>query len=203
MGRITTLFLDIGGVLLTNGWDQRVRRRVFERFGLNYDEFRGLDDAVFDAFETGKMSLEEYLERVVFHKERSFSRAEFREFMFAQSIAFPEMIALMRRVKARNGLTVVAVNNEGRELAEYRHRAFELRRIFDLRVSSWLVHLRKPDEAMYRLALDAAQARAEQVVYVDDNEMFVEVARGLGIRGVCHKDYQTTRAALGGLGLDS
>jgi putative hydrolase of the HAD superfamily len=198
---ITTLFLDIGGVLLTNGWDHNIRRRAAQKFELDYDEMNERHHLTFDTYEEGKLSLDEYLNRVVFYQARSFSPEEFKAFMYAQSQPYPEMIELMRGLKTRHTLQVAAVSNEGRELTVYRVQQFQLGTFMDFFVSSCFVHYRKPDEDMYRIALDIAQVQPEQVVYIDDRAMFVEVAQGLGIRGIIHKDYETTRKALEALGL--
>ncbi len=198
---ITTLFLDIGGVLLTNGWDHNIRRRAAEKFSLDYDEMNERHHLTFDTYEEGKLSLDGYLNRVVFYQERPFSREEFKAFMYSQSKPFPEMIELMRGLKSQHGLEIAAVSNEGRELTMYRVQQFNLGSVIDFFISSCFVHYRKPDEDMYRIALDIAQVSPERVVYIDDRAMFVEVARGLGIAGIIHTGYDTTRTALEELGL--
>ena len=71
----------------------------------------------------------------------------------------------------------------------------------DFFISSCFVHIRKPDEDLYRLALDCAQVLPEQVVYIDDRAMFVEVAQSLHIGGIHHRGYDSTKAALADLGL--
>ncbi len=193
---ITTFFLDIGGVLLTNGWDHNIRTRAADKFSLDYDEMNERHHLTFDTYEEGKLSLDEYLNRVVFYQDRSFSREEFKAFMYAQSQPFPEMIELIHRLKNQHGLQVAAVSNEGRELTVYRIRQFKLRTIIDFFVSSCFVHYRKPDADIYRIALDIAQVRPEQVVYIDDRAMFVEVAQGLGLRGIVHNGYESTQKSL-------
>ena len=193
---ITTLFLDIGGVLLTNGWDHTIRTHAADQFGLDYEEMNERHHLTFDTYEEGKLSLDEYLNRVVFYQERSFSREAFKAFMYAQSQPLPEMLELMRGLKTQHGLQVAAVSNEGRELTVYRVQQFKLGTFIDFFVSSCFVHYRKPDEDMYRIALDIAQVHPEQVVYIDDRAMFVEVAQGLGIRGIIHKGYETTQKTL-------
>jgi len=198
---VTTLFLDIGGVLLTNGWDHNIRTHAADRFGLEYEEMNERHHLTFDTYEEGKLSLDEYLNRVVFYRDRSFSREEFRAYMYAQSQAFPEMIELMCRLKSQHNLAIAAVSNEGRELTAYRVQQFKLGSFIDFFISSCFVHYRKPDEDMYRIALDIAQVRPEQVVYIDDRAMFVEVAQGLGIRGIIHTSYQSTSKALEEFGL--
>jgi putative hydrolase of the HAD superfamily len=198
---ITTLFLDIGGVLLTNGWDRGIRTVASEKFGLDYKEMDERHHLTFDTYEEGKLSLDEYLNRVVFYQERSFSREEFKAFMYAQSRPFPETIELMRDLKTKHRLQVAAVSNEGRELTMYRVKQFKLGTFIDFFISSCFVHYRKPDADLYHIALDIAQVSPEQVVYIDDRDMFVEVAEGLGIRGIVHSDFETTRKTLEGLGL--
>jgi len=198
---ITTLFLDIGGVLLTNGWDRKARRLAAETFALDCDEMDERHHLTFDTYEEGKLSLEEYLTRVVFYEERPFSREEFRAFMFSQSRPFPEMIELVRHVKARHRLKVAVVSNEGRELNEHRIREFQLGTFIDFFISSSFVHYRKPDADIYRIALDIAQVEPAQVVYIEDRPMFGEVARGLGTNGIVHTGCEATRRELAGFGL--
>ena len=155
----------------------------------------------FDTYEVGKLTLEEYLHRTVFYRKRPFTREQFREFMFAQSKPHPEMIQLVRRLKARYRLEIAVVSNEGRELNLHRIQKFKLDAFVDFFISSCFVHFRKPDIDLYRLALDVAQVPAEEVVYIEDRPMFVQVAETLGIRGIRHVDYETTRARLAAFGL--
>ena len=200
---ITTLFLDIGGVLLTDGWDHLARRRAAKHFKLNRAEMEDRHHLTFDTYEEGKLTLEEYLGRVVFHRKRPFTRAQFRRFMFAQSKPYPEMIELIRKLKARYGLKIAVVSNEGRKLNAYRIRKFKLDRFVDSFISSCFVHVRKPDADIFRLAQDIAQAPARQVVYIENTPMFVQVAEGLGIRSILHTDYRSTCAKLASLGLQN
>ncbi len=199
--RISTLFLDIGGVLLTNGWDRVARKQAAERFHLDMAEMDERHHLTFDTYEVGKLSLDEYLTRVVFYEERSFTREEFRTFMFDQSRPYPGMIDLIRGVKTRYGLKAAAVNNEGRELSIHRIRKFKLDSFIDCFVSSSFVHFRKPDADIYRTALDVVQAVPSQVLYIDDRPMFVDVARGLGINGIHHQTLDATKTALESFGL--
>jgi putative hydrolase of the HAD superfamily len=197
---ITTLFLDIGGVLLTNGWDREARLRATQTFRLDYQEMDERHHLTFDIHEEGKLSLDEYLQRVIFYQPRNFSLQEFKDFMFSQSMPFPDMIELVHELKNRYGLKIAAVSNEGRELTVYRIQTFDLGRIIDFFISSCFVHFRKPDHDIYKIAMDIAQVPPEQVVYIDDRPMFVEVAKGLGIRGIHHISYEATREALKAMG---
>jgi len=199
---ITTLFLDVGGVLLTNGWGRQSRAAAAKTFALDAEEMEDRHHLTFDTYESGKLTLEEYLSRTVFYQERPFTREQFREFMFAQSQPNPEMLELVRRLKARHALRIAVVNNEARELNAHRIQKFKLGEFVDFFISSCFVHFRKPDADIYRLALDVAQVAAEQVAYIDDQPLFVQVAQGLGIHGIRHADYQSTRAQLAALGLD-
>ncbi len=198
---IRALFLDIGGVLLSNGWGREERHRAAEAYHLDREEMDERHHLTFDTYEEGKLSLDEYLSRVVFHTQRSFTPAEFKEFMFAQSTALPPMMDYVRNLKARHGLKVAVVSNEGRELTEHRIRTFRLNEFVDFFVSSCFVHIRKPDTDIFRLALDIAQVPATEVAYVEDRRMFVQVARQMGILGIHHTDFETTRSALGRAGL--
>lgn len=190
---ITTLFIDIGGVLLTNGWDRAARARAVEHFRLDAEETAERHHLTFDTYEEGKLTLEEYLQRVVFYRKRNFSVADFRKFMFAQSKPLPDMIQYICELKAKHGLKVAVVSNEGRELNAHRIRKFKLDRFVDFFISSCYVHFRKPDADIYRAALDIAQVSTRHVLYLEDREMFVQIARGLGIRAIQHVDLTTTR----------
>ena len=198
---ITTLFLDIGGVLLSDGWDRHARQRAATKFELDLAEMETRHHLTFETYEEGKLTLEEYLSLTVFYEKRPFTREQFRDFMFAQSKPHPEMIDLFAQLKVRHRLKIVVVSNEARELNAYRIRRFELDGFVDAFVSSCFVHLRKPDADMFRLALDISQTPADQVVYIENTPMFVHVAEGLGIRSILHTDVSSTRAQLASLGL--
>jgi putative hydrolase of the HAD superfamily len=198
---ITALFIDIGGVLLTNGWDHASRELAAKTFDLNFEEMESRHRLTFDTYEMGKITLEEYIDRVVFYQPRSFSPNQFQEFMFAQSKAFPQMIELTSKIKAKHGLKVVVVSNEGRELNAYRIQKFKLDSFVDLFVSSSFVKLRKPDVDIFRIALDISQVPPNQVIYIEDRLLFVEVAEGLGIRSLHHRDYESTVTKLASFGL--
>ena len=200
---ITTLFLDIGGVLLTNGWDHHARERAATNFKLELADMEDRHHLTFDTYEEGKLTLEEYLGRVVFYQERPFTRAQFRRFMFAQSQPYPEMLELIAQLKVRHGLKIAVVSNEGRELNTYRIREFKLGGFVDFFISSSFVHLRKPDVDIFRLALDIAQVPVNEIVYIENTPLFVQVAEGLGIQSILHTDYSSTCAKLASFGLQN
>jgi len=200
---ITTLFLDIGGVLLTNGWDHHARRRAAKNFNLKWAEMEDRHGLNFAAHEEGRVTFEEYLARVIFHQKRPFTRSQFRLFMFAQSKPYTKMIEMVRNLKARYGLRIAVVSNESREVNAYRIRKFKLGGFVDTFISSCFVHARKPDVEMFRLALDVAQAPPRHVLYIENTPMFVQIAESLGIRSILHTDYKSTRAKLASFGLQS
>ncbi|MCB9854536.1 MAG: HAD family phosphatase [Phycisphaerales bacterium] len=200
-GAVNTLFLDVGGVLLTNGWDRQARQRAAETFGLDPAEMNDRHRMTFDTYETGKLSLDDYLTRVVFFEKRAFTREAFTAFMFAQSEQLPNMIEYVLALKKLHNLRVAIISNEGHELTEHRVRTFPLSKVADFFIFSCYVHLRKPDVDIFRLALNVAQVEPSSVAYLDDRAMFAEVAASLGIHGIHHESVDTTRRKLADLGL--
>ena len=198
---ITTLFIDVGNVLLTDSWGPAMRQRAVEQFGFDLTEVAQRSQLTFEGYEEGNISLDEYLDWVVFYQPRSFSREALKAFMLAQSQSQPDMIALVRDLKARYGLKVAVVTNDGREFFIHRVRQFELKAFVDFFIVSSFVHYRKPEPAIYRLALDIAQVEPSEVAYIDDQSLFVEVARKFSIHTIHHTGHDTTCAALVALGL--
>ncbi len=198
---ITTLFVDLGNVLLTDSWGPAMRQKALEQFDFDFAEVAKRSQLTFEGYEEGKVSLDEYLDWVVFHQQRSFSREAITTFMLGQSQPHPEMIALVQSLRARYGLKVAVVTNDGREFFVHRVKQFRLKEFVDFFIVSCFVHYRKPEVEIYRMALDIAQVNPEEVVYIDDQELFVEVAQSLGLHGLHHTDYASTRAALAALGL--
>jgi len=199
---ITCVFVDIGGVLLTNGWDHHARRRAVAKFKLNWAEMEERHRLVFEIHEEGKLTFEDYLSLVIFYEKRPFTRAQFRRFMCEQSEPHEDMIGLVARLKTRHNLKIAVVSNESLELNAYRIRTFKLDGFVDSFISSCFVHLRKPDANIFRLALDITQAPAHQVLYIENTPMFVQIAEGLGIRSILHTDCKSTHAQLASLGLE-
>jgi putative hydrolase of the HAD superfamily len=198
---ITCLFVDIGGVLLTNGWDHHLRKQAATDFKLDWDELESRHHLNVDVYETDKLTLKDYLARVVFHEKRPFTPTQFRDFMFAHSQPYPEMIELITRLKIRYGLKIFVVSNEAREINDYRIEKFKLGEFVDCFISSCYVHLRKPDKDIFRLALDIAQVPAKQTAYIENTPLLVQVAETFGIRGILHTDYKSTCEKLAALGL--
>ena len=200
---VTTLFLDIGGVMLSNGWGHESRRSAADVFNLDFDEMDERHHVIQITYEEGKITLNEYLKRVVFYQKRSFTIDQFREFMFSQSTPNLEMIEYIKQLKNKYNLKIAVVNNEGRELNEHRIKKFKLNQFVDFFISSCFVHFRKPDADIFRIALDIAQVPVQHVVYIEDMQMFVDVAKDLGIRGIHHKNYLSTSDELALMGLKS
>jgi len=188
-------------VLLTNGWDHHARRRAAANFKLAWAEMEERHRLTFETHEDGKLTFDEYLSQVVFYEKRTFTRAQFRQFMFTQSKPYPDMLEMVARLKARYGLRVAVVSNESREVNAYRIRKFKLDSFVDTFISSCFVHLRKPDPEIFRLALDIAQTPARHVLYLENTPMFVGIAEGFGIRSILHKDYKSTCTQLASFGL--
>lgn len=193
---ITTIFIDLGGVLLTNSWSRTSRAEAIQFFELDAEDTEERHHLTFDTYEVGKITLDEYLNRVVFFKERTFTRDDFRQFMFSRSQPYDDMIALVKQLKAQYKLRIAVVSNEGRELAEYRIRQFKLHDFVNFFIVSSFVHFRKPDVDIFRVALDTAQVDPSEVLYLEDRPMFVQVAETLGIKGFHHIDYSSTVEAL-------
>lgn len=202
MAEITALFFDIGGVLLTNGWDRDSRELAAEKFHLDWKEFEERHELVLHAFETGKLGLDEYLDRVIFYCKRSFTRQEVKDFIYSQATAVPESLEFMRRLaKTPRRYLISALNNESRDLNAYRIETFHLRDYFDVFLSSCYLGVRKPDEAIYKLALSITQRKGEETVFVDDRALNLECAQELGMHTIQFKSARQLEQELAELGV--
>jgi putative hydrolase of the HAD superfamily len=191
--KISTLFLDIGGVLLTNGWGREQRQNAIEKFGLDKNEMDDRNALVWDTYELDKLTLDDYLKYVVFFKERSFTKDEFISFMYAQSQALDGALEYFKQLKEERGYKVVALSNESRELNTYRIKKFKLNELFDFFISSCYVELRKPDPDIYKIALDTAQVSPDESVYIDDRLTYIEFAKNLGFETIHYKGIDSAK----------
>jgi len=196
MARITTLFWDIGGVVLTNGWDRNSRKEAGEAFHLDWDDFQDRHELSFPAFDAGQLSLNDYLDRTLFYRPRKFTREEFTAFMFAQSKEFPAVRVILDQCVATNRYFVGAINNEPLELNQYRIEAFHLRRSFQVFFSSCYIHSRKPEEGIFRVALAVTQRKPEECVFIDDRPLNLEAPRRLGMSVIHHQSPDQLRSEL-------
>jgi putative hydrolase of the HAD superfamily len=202
LAEIKALFWDVGGVLLTNAWDHTQREAAVKRFQLDREEFAERHDLVVSSFERGKISLEEYLDRVVFYRPRTFTREEFKKCMYELSEANPAVLTFARKLAKADKYLMGTINNESRELNQYRIETFGMREIFKVFVSSCYVGLRKPEEAIYRLALDITQQVPEQCCFIDDRALNLEVAKRLGMHTIEMDDVEQLQKDLRKLGVD-
>jgi len=198
---IKVLFFDIGGVLLTNGWDRTSRRLASDEFDLDWDEFQDRHDSVSGDFEIGKLTMPDYLRRTVFYRERDFTEAAFVDFMKSQSKVKPDSLAVARGLAETGQYLMATLNNESRELNDFRIETFGLQEYFSLFLSSSYLGVSKPDREIYSVAVDVVQYQPEQCVFIDDRELNLECANLLGIRPVLFTDADQLRVSLGELGV--
>ena len=203
MSAIRALFWDVGGVLLTNAWDHTERAAALEHFQLDEKEFHGRHEMVVSSFERGKITLDEYLDRTVFYRPRPFTREVFREYMFALSKPFPEVLEFAHALANSGKYFMGTINNESRELNYYRIEQFGLRKLFRLFVSSCFVGYRKPERDIYRLALEITQIPAEQCCFIDDRALNLECAAKLGMKTIEMRHVDQLREDLAKLGVTS
>ena len=196
MPDITTMFWDIGGVILTNGWDRHSRREAAKVFDLDYEEFQDRHDLSFPALDAGRITLDEYLDRTLFYRARPFTREEFTAYIFAQSREFRETRAVLDDVTKENKYFIGSINNEPLELNEYRIEAFDLRRNFEVFFSSCYLSSRKPEESIFRIALEVTQRPPEKCIFVDDRALNLEVPRRLGMHVIHYQDAAQLRSEL-------
>ena len=196
MADITTMFWDIGGVILTNGWDRVSRREAAKVFHLDWEEFQDRHDLSFPALDAGRITLNEYLDRTLFHHPRSFTREEFIAYIFAQSREFSESRAVLDEVTRTRKYFIGSINNEPLELNQYRIAAFNLRRNFEVFFSSCYVRSRKPEEAIFRMALEVSQRPPEQCLFIDDRLLNLDVPRRLGMNVIHYQNAERLRSEL-------
>jgi len=200
---VKILFFDVGGILLTNGWGHESRQKAAEKFGLDYEEMEALHNFIFNVYEIGRITLEEYLDTVVFNLPRDFPREDFKEFIFSQSQELPEMLQWLKEWKKESGFRIISINNEGKELNDYRVKKFKLHECFDAFVSSCEVKMRKPDPGIFQTAMGISLVPPEQCIYFDDRIMFVHAAQKLGIRAFHHTSPSSTIKILEQLKLEN
>ncbi len=190
------LFLDIGGILLSNGWGHESREKAAKHFNINYTEMDLLHHFIFNIYEIGRISLDDYLDTVVFDHKRDFTKADFKQFMFDQSTELPGMLQWIKEWKKDCGFRVLSLNNEGKELNDYRIKEFALHECFDAFISSCEVGMRKPNPGIFKLAMGIAHVQPEDCFYFDDRLMLVHAAKKVGINSFHHEGFLETKAIL-------
>jgi putative hydrolase of the HAD superfamily len=201
MTEIKALFWDNGGVFLTNGWDRNSRRAAVEKFHLDWNDFEDRHELMLDAFETGRATLDDYLHRTVFYRERPFSSDDFKAFMFAQSQPYAEPLAFLGQIARSRRFLMASLNNESREINEYRIDKFALRDYFEAFFSSCYLGVRKPDPGIYKLALKITQQKPAECILIDDRGLNLEVAREVGIHTILFKNLAQLRNDLAGFNI--
>lgn len=194
--KIKVIFFDIGGVLLSDGWDRHSRKKAALNFGFDYDEMDQLHQIHFPIYEIGSYSLSAYLDKTVFYTKRDFSKEEFQTFIMAQSQELPHTLTWLKVWNEKHKFRIFSINNEGKELHDYRTEQFRLHELFEGFITSGYVGLRKPDPKIYQLALNIVQAKPEQCIYFDDRDYLVKAARDMGINAFQHRSFENTKHIL-------
>ena len=203
MTKISSLFWDVGGVFLTNAWDHEQRQQTLKQFGLDEAEFESRHEMLVSSFERGKITLQDYLERTIFYRPRSFTIETFTQHMFSLSQPDPEALQLAKQLTRSGKYLMSTINNESKELNLFRIQTFGLREIFSLFVSSCFVGLRKPEEGIYRLALEITQRPAEECCFIDDRPLNLDSAAKLGMHVIQMENAKQLRQDLAKLGVSA
>ena len=198
---VRALFWDVGGVLLSNAWDRTQRLSALEHFRLDEEEFHSRHEMVVSSFERGKITLDEYLDRTVFYRTRSFTREAFKDFMFSLSQPIPEVLSFARALADSGKYLMGTINNESRELNLYRIEHYGLHQIFRLFVSSCFVGLRKPESGIYRLAVEITHMNPEECAFIDDRGINLECAAALGMHTIEMKTLQLLQGDMEKIGV--
>jgi putative hydrolase of the HAD superfamily len=202
MSGISTILWDVGGVLLTNGWDLQQRREVLSRFGIDSAEFERRHAEVDEAWEKDEMSADEYLRRVLFYEPRTFTPAEFLDAIRNESkVLTDSAIEILSELSASEHYVLATVNNESRALNEFRLARFELLDRFDAFFTSCYLGLRKPDRRIYQIALDVLQRDPEETVFIDDRAENVAAAASLGVHAIRYTGSASLAEELARLGV--
>ena len=181
---------------MTNGWDHPLRKKTSETFGVNYTEMESRHQLIFEMFEVGKLTFDEYLKRIIFFEKRAFSIQDVKQFIFEAVRPFDDMINFIKEIKEQYHLKVVIVSNESKDLAVDRIHRFDLTSFVDFFIISSFVHCRKPDPEIYHMSLDILQVPPTQIIYIDDRLLLIEMAKELGIQGIHHENFESTQATL-------
>ena len=197
---IDLVLFDIGGVLGSNGWDREQRASAGEHFGIDMEDFQYRHEETVGALETGEITLDEYLDVTVFSTEQQFSPAEFKAFMFAQSVPWPDSIAVARSL-AQTGVRMATLNNESEELNCYRIERFGLGSIFPIFFSSCWLGVRKPTRRIYERVFGMTQADPRRTLFVDDRAQNLKPAAALGVKTILFENAEQLRASLRAQGL--
>ena len=196
------ILFDIGGVLLTNGWDHRERAAVAEQFHLDSAALEARHAAPYDAWERGAITAAEYMDAVVFYEPRSFSREDLFAAICAQSVELPDgALGILKEVSASHPCRVGALNNEALETNEYRLERFGLRMYLEFTFTSCYLGLRKPEPAIYRRVLGILGKPAERTLFIDDRAENAAAAASVGMKTIHFTGADALRRELKSLGV--
>jgi putative hydrolase of the HAD superfamily len=197
VSEIRAIYCDVGGVLLTNGWDHNIRRRVVEKFGLDVAAFEARHEQPNDEWEKGKITIDEYLSQTVFYEPRRFTREAFVDAMKNESqVLHVESLRTIAALRHSGQFTVAMLNNESAELNGYRIRKFTLDECFDCFFSSCYVGLRKPGAEIYLLGLKLLQRAPQECVFIDDRPENAAAAVAVGMHGIHFQSPEQMRSEL-------
>lgn len=199
------LIVDFGGVLTTPLQDAMAR--FAESIGIELQDlvrvtlkaYAGEDDDLVVGLETGRIPEDEFA--VAFARRlsevtpRLVDPTSVVHDLFAGMELEESMVDVVGKVHAAGVKTALLSNSWS--MTHYPRARFA--DIFDVMVISGEVGLRKPDRAIYDLALERLGLPAEECVFVDDHPGHLKTALDLGMTTVLHRTPKQTIEELEGL----
>jgi HAD superfamily hydrolase (TIGR01509 family) len=184
---IRTIFWDLGGVVLTNGWDPGQRKRVLSRLGVNLEAYEELHDRANYYWERGLLTAKDFFSQTVLlpnpKLDLTFDML-WPQVCAASKVLHPECLDMLAELKQMGRYRIATLNNESRELNEYRLDAFKLRSLFDYFICSGYVHEMKPNLGIYKSAIDISGFAASSALFIDDKPENCAAAEAVGMHAI-------------------
>jgi putative hydrolase of the HAD superfamily len=150
------------------------------------------------------MSARDFFDRTVLstNPELGLSFDELWKLVCGESrVLHPESFEILAELKESRQFRLATLNNESRELNDYRLETFGLRQYFDYFICSGYVHEMKPLAEIYRVAIDISGFAPESALFIDDKQENCDTASAMGMKAIRFDSPAQLRAALAECGV--
>jgi epoxide hydrolase-like predicted phosphatase len=204
MRGIEAVIFDYGGVLSTTPFagiaefekkmgypDRSLSQLLFGRGASPQGPTEEIPDHDWHLLETGRLTLDEFHERLVQRSETALGRpldlGVYAQFLRELGVGVHwMMVHRVRELRAEGYRTAILTNNV-KEWGMYWKESIPLE-LFDEIVDSCEVGLRKPDPAIFRLTCERLGVAPDAAVFLDDTRRHVDTARSVGLHAILVRD---------------
>src|SRR3989338_1737463 len=202
---IKSIIFDLGGVYFTDGTSIAIKK-ISKRYNLGIKEVQEvlkLSSELRLSYRKGEISFSEFWDKAKSMLEIDAENSSLNNLWIRSYKPIGGTVKIIKKLKGR-GIKLYYLSDNVKERVECLQKKFGFLENFIGGIFSHEAHkTKKEGTAIFKMAIEKAQNRPEEVIFIDDNEEYAENARKAGMHAICFKNPMQLKQELSNYGVNT